>query len=481
MAMVLVIALLLRLINLNAGLWYDEILTLTRLIRLPPAVLVETYGSLNNHVLYTWLAKASSATFGESPWALRLPAVAFGVASIGAVWLLFREAGDRWAAVAAATLLAVSFHHVWFSQNARGYTGLLLFSTLAGFELHKALTTSERRHWFLYAAWFAAALLVHLSAAFLLVAHGLTVLIHGASAARKEAGATFAGWLAGPLIGFGAGTVVVALFFIPMLGGMIHEFTDVAGPPVAAASEVAEWRSPLWMMVESVRSFGVVGMAIPAAAVVAGIGVWRMVRAAPWIAVPYLIQIPLTLVVLMALSMRVWPRYFFIDIGFFVAAGAIGAFVIADWIARLLKARPGLGIDRTLVRALSAAAMILGSAPLLARNYEAPKQGFDDSLAYFEAQHGPDDKVATLGLASVYFDDFRGLGWPQVTSLATLRSLSRSLSAGGRLWVVTAFPAHARATFPSVQAELDAEFDKVAVFEGSLSGGDVEIYRSRKP
>ena len=243
---ILLAATVLRIIDLNSGLWYDEAVTVTQFVRLPPAELAVTYGSLNNHVLYTWLAKASVAVLGEHPWSLRLPAVMFGVASIAAVWALFRESGFRWAAVAAAALLAVSFHHVWFSENARGYTGLLLFTTLAGLALHRALTTRDARDWVVYAACFAISMLIHLSAAFLLAAQGLAVLAHGVITMRRDGPQVASRWIVGPLIGFGVGSVLVLLPFIPMIGGMVGAFAHASGADDPVVKGVTEWKSPLW-------------------------------------------------------------------------------------------------------------------------------------------------------------------------------------------------------------------------------------------
>jgi uncharacterized membrane protein len=47
------------------------------------------------------------------------------VASIGALYLLGRAVAGPTEALFAAALMTVAYHHVWFSQNARGYSGLL--------------------------------------------------------------------------------------------------------------------------------------------------------------------------------------------------------------------------------------------------------------------------------------------------------------------------------------------------------------------
>jgi hypothetical protein len=74
LAALLVLALVTRLVGLNASLWYDEVETLTNFVRLPWGELVCDFSSLNNHMFYSLQAKAAVELFGESAWALRLPA-----------------------------------------------------------------------------------------------------------------------------------------------------------------------------------------------------------------------------------------------------------------------------------------------------------------------------------------------------------------------------------------------------------------------
>src|SRR5262245_50050613 len=77
--------------RLGTGLWFDEIITLVDFVRLPTAELVRTFSSFNNHVLYSLEAQAAIALFGETAWALRLPAMLFGVAGVAALWWFGRQ------------------------------------------------------------------------------------------------------------------------------------------------------------------------------------------------------------------------------------------------------------------------------------------------------------------------------------------------------------------------------------------------------
>lgn len=474
-AVIVIAAFTIRLVNLDASLWYDEIITLVQSVRLPSAELIKTYGSLNNHVLYTWLAKGFSAVFGETPAALRFPAVVFGAASILAVWRLFRLDGLKWAAVSAAALLAVSYHHVWFSQNARGYTGLLLFTTLAAYYFSRALKSHTYRDWILYGLSIAIAMLLHLSAAFFVAAQGLTVICAAIAVSRREGMSQLGVWLRGPALGYVLGAAIVIAIFSPMLAGMAATLGSVSSAGADATRQVLDWRNPLWTLFESLKSFGVLSFAFPLAFGFIVLGVVRLLERGRWIIIPYLIHIPLTFIVLTSLSMRVWPRYFFVDIGFMFAALVVGAFWFAEIAAKYLKIADRTGLSDVRLKALGVAVMIGASLPLLMTNFRRPKQDFDGAYAMIERNASEADIKVALGLSSVFFNDYRGLNWPSPQSVDEFRSLEEH---GGRVWVVTAFPAHARAYYREIQSELDKEFELMGRFSGTLSGGEVTVYRS---
>ncbi len=118
-----VLALVLRLWNLNSDLWLDEVLTLLDFVRYPVGHIVTSFPSQNQHMLFSLLAKLTTTVFGESAWALRLPSVVFGIGSIWAFFYLGRKLLGQKEALLGCALLTVSYHHIWFSQNARGYMG----------------------------------------------------------------------------------------------------------------------------------------------------------------------------------------------------------------------------------------------------------------------------------------------------------------------------------------------------------------------
>ena len=118
----------LRLYALDRGLWIDEVTTFVEYARPAFGDIFTTYGSKNQRFLFSLAAHASIAAFGEHAWSLRLPAAFFGIATLWAIWLFGREVTGRTESLLAVTMLTFSYQHIWFSQNARGYSGLLFWT-----------------------------------------------------------------------------------------------------------------------------------------------------------------------------------------------------------------------------------------------------------------------------------------------------------------------------------------------------------------
>jgi uncharacterized membrane protein len=480
---IVALAAVLRLYKLDAGLWYDEIDTLVHHTRMSATELLTTYPSLNHHVLFTLQAKGAIALFGETAWALRLPAFVFGVASIVAFWLVARDVVSRWEVRLATLLLAVSYHHVWFSQNARGYTGMLFWGLLATFLLVRGAHSRSWGLWTAYGVASALAVYTHLSAALFVAAHGvvyLAVAWRGRRAAlasgRPPATAGYAGMM--PLYGFVLAGVLALLFHAPLLPQMVATFTAVAAPQSAIdTAAIAEWKNPLWMLLEVGRSLGpVLGIALPAIAVVVGVGMVDLARKGSILPAIMLVHIPLTIVIVMAASMRIWPRYFFIDIGFLCLFLVHGAFVLGAYVSRRAGPRLAWLANGQVVGLAFAIAGIVASVALLPRNYLYPKQDLLGARDFVEAQRTPDAAVVTLGLTSRPYADYYAPQWQAVSSLRELDTLA---STHPQVWLVYSFPAVTHRRHPDIAAYVGEHFDRVRRFPGTLGGGDVLVFRTK--
>src|SRR4030095_418298 len=167
----------LRLWHLESDLWHDEVGMLLNYVRPPLGEIVTSFSNQNQHMLYSVLGRLSVDLFGETAWAIRLPAVLFGVASLWALFLLGRRVLGTDQALLASALMTFSYHHIWFSQNARGYTGLLLFVLLATWLWLEALSRGGQEWWLFYVVAAVLGLVIHMTMAFVLAAHALLYLV----------------------------------------------------------------------------------------------------------------------------------------------------------------------------------------------------------------------------------------------------------------------------------------------------------------
>jgi hypothetical protein len=482
LAGVLAVALVLRIVRLDAPLWYDEVFTLTHFVRLPLERLVADFSSLNNHVFYSVLAKASVQTFGESAWALRLPAVAYGIASLVVVWWIGREAAGRVPALLAVFLLAISYHHVWFSQNARGFTGLMFWTSAATLLLVRGL---QRPSWAIacgYAACVGAGMYTHLSAIFFFAAHAV-VYVAGVAIARftgpSGPDASYPGFRdPRPLWGFVLGGAATLALHAPLVVQVARTVGRVSAG--TTGSPMAEWESPLRTAQELLLSVGDLGVAAPvallagAALVVAG--AIAIARRSPLLVAVYAVHVPLALALLWSLSFRIWPRYFFVDIGFVFLCVAAGAEAIGRQLGAGLRRRwPSAAVGNAPFAAI-VVAMTLASFVLLAKNYAHPKQDFAGAVALIERERVAGDVAVSTGLAAEPMKSYFAPGWPVVANAADLQ---QQLAAARTVWLVTAFPSHTQKRRADVMAIVDARFDLVAKLPGTLGDGTVRVYRSR--
>jgi 4-amino-4-deoxy-L-arabinose transferase-like glycosyltransferase len=132
-----VVALALRLFRLgHQSLWIDEVFTVQSAAvgeSVPIAHWLEVvHGPLFSLLLHVWCGVA-----GTSEWALRLPSALFGAALVPiAGWLSARWLG-RDTAIPAAWLTAGSPFLVWYGQEARNYSLLILAASVAALAVLK--------------------------------------------------------------------------------------------------------------------------------------------------------------------------------------------------------------------------------------------------------------------------------------------------------------------------------------------------------
>ena len=466
LAAILLLALVLRGVGLNAPLWYDEILTIDTHLRLPWRGMLQTY-SMNHHYFFDLQAKATIDAFGEVPWAVRLPALLFGLATIAAVWVLARDVADTKIAHITALLLALSYHQIWFSQNARGYTELAFWSTLGLIFFLRGLRDPRPGLWLGFGLTLAAATYTHLTGAFFFAALGLIWLL----ALLRGGGDRRLVWM--PLVGAVLGIALTLLAYAPLIPSLGD--TVAAVGDTSAIDVMQEYQNPLWTALEAVRTGIGSGGALVAlvALLMLGlslIGGFAAARREPWFAPAVLLHIVLTIVVLMALGMRLWPRFFFADIGFLMLLIVLGVQTVCSFAARLI------GRDGWAQRAFAVAVigMVLVSSAMAARNYSAPKQNLAGAVAMVADIRQPGERVYAVGPAATAFTGYFQTDWQTITDNAGYQA---ALAQPGPVLLVVAFPARVLRRVDQMQADRDGVLTEVKWFPGTLGDGGVVLFR----
>jgi len=480
LALLVVLALVARVIGLNGGLWIDEIYSLVRSFRAPLiGILTEFWGD-NHHPLYALLAHTSRAALGESAWTVRLPALLFGVAAIPMLFAVARVVASTREALLAAALLAVSYHHVWFSQNARGYSAIAFFALVTTWSLLRGIGRPRLSYAALYATAAALGAYTHLTMVLVVVGHAVAVAVHLAMTAGARGGddvvsaagtpVPAAARLRWALLAFGLSAALTLVLYAPMLDEVLHFF-------LRRPSQLRGVSTPRWAMVETVRvlvlglgaGLAVVGGLVVAAGGVVGLAglasFWKRSR----LFVLLLVCAALATVAGAALARgTMYPRFFFFAIGPAILIAVRGAFASCEWIAaRVGRTRAGDPIALAgigMVGALSAASLLF--------NYRYPKQDFEGAMRYVLAERQAGEAVVSAGLAADPYRMLYGQDWPNLSTVAEIDSVR---AAHDRTWVLWTFPRYLERHAPGVDKLLHDECPEPRVFRGTVGGGDVLV------
>lgn len=459
----------LRTYRIDTGLWFDEIVTLLDSVRQPLRVVVTHFPGDNDHPLYSLLAHISVGVFGESPLALRMPALLFGVAAIPMLYVLGTAVTSRREAAAAALVLTVSYHHIWFSQNARAYTLLLFCVLVSTHALVRFLEGGRGSALVLYAVVTALGAYAHLTMVIVSVGQAVACGVGGmwwdpSGRVRRE-------WrsLAASFVAAGGLTL---LLYAPMLTAM-DSFLEPAAT-VEASPAATSFGAALSSAMQGLRvGFGSLwGIALAAA--IAVVGAYSLVRARTVVALLLLLPAPLTVCAAVALQRPIRPRFVFFAAGFALLLGLRGAAVLGRLLSAWTGRLPPAAAASAMVTAVTVGAVVLsvGSLPY---GYRLPKQDYAGAVRLVEQSRRDGEVVAMIGeTTATPIGRYLGRSWERVDTHEDLQALR---AGNVPVWVVYTFPSYIQTGRPLLWEMLRDQCVHIADFDGTVSGGSVSVRR----
>ncbi len=471
---VLVLAVLvgvaLRVYFVDSGLWFDEIVTLVDSVRMPLAQIVTHFPSNNDHPLYSVLARLSIVAFGEHAWSLRLPAVVFGVAALPMLYVFGTRITSRFEAVSATLLLAISYHHIWFSQNARGYTILLFCALLATHLLLIGLRDNRRAAYVGFAVVSALAAYTHLTMVLFTLGQALVVTVHLLT--RRGARFELRDWF-NPAFGFALAGILTLVLYAPLLLDL-QKFFGAASPAGARVATTG------WAILETLRGLQLgyaTSGAIALGAALLLVGSWSYLRRNPIVLALFVVPGAVLLAATILLQRPTFPRFFFFLAGFALLITVRGIVVAAAWIARRLPSGALSARLRPLVPAASIAAAAVVSLLALPSGYRYPKQDYEGALKFLAANASAKDVVVLAGIGvTTPFQKYYGKAWPR---LASADQLTAARQQRNDVWLAYTFRQYIEALEPGLMREVLTHCPTVKTFPGTLAGGSIVVTKCR--
>lgn len=279
-AVLLVVAAVLRFLQLGAeSFWFDEII-MANLTRQPTAPLLEQLFATARAPLYPLLGHFWLQIFGASEAGARALSALFGVLSVPLVYVIGEEWFRRRVGLIAAVLMTLSAFQVYYSQEYRYYSLVILLTLLAALFYGRALRGNRPvRNFLLYTLFSVLLFYTHpLAAALPIAAFGLSFL--ALLLWRKSFRRLVPIWLVSQALIVVGALPTVALRLLRAGDGNLD---TVTGPDGGLTPWWLE-APPVWEPVRTIANFMVLGLryvvwlAIAAGVIVLLAGIVLMIR-----------------------------------------------------------------------------------------------------------------------------------------------------------------------------------------------------------
>jgi hypothetical protein len=360
----------------------DEVVTATR-FAVDIGTAVTNYSAPNNHILHSILVNLSVDVFGLEPWAVRLPALMFGLGLIVAVhWWISSATGRGSAGLWAAALVAGSSMLIQYSTVARGYTMVAVGFVVLMEIGRRLLDRPSLRLWVIWVVVAVAGLATVPVFVFPLSVVGVWLLFN-VIAGRSGDGVQFLWRLAAATLAVG---LLVVLAYLPaaITTGVASILDNPFIRSVAWSDLPGHWYRLTVNLIVLVGRDGVVAVVYSALFITAIVK--NRTIFGRFLSPAIGLVGPLVLVVarMVAPPQRVWLFLWPLVLGM---AGAAGAYLAERWFPRLTA-------DRWTVAIALSVAATMGLATLASGEIPASREGgpFRDAPAVAELLKGELDQ-----------------------------------------------------------------------------------------
>jgi hypothetical protein len=413
-----VVALVLRLYNLDTrSLEIDEVLQahITDLNKLDEvmAYTIASGDAMPLLNILNWLMR----DLANAEWVVRFPSAIAGALSVPVIYMLGKRLWNERAGSFAAAFLTFFPYQVWYGQEARPYTMLLLFTSMQMLFAHKLVSEANRHYWL----WFTLASIVNLythylawaatiSALFYLVSVLLGDLISGVLRSQGHMADRFISGVRQKheslvklvfLVLSCLGIFLAYLPWLPNLSAFLSR-TDLGFnrfPP--------DHTPTFTEFVTLLATFDVTGifilllpLAIVALTVRSFRGRWKEgLLVLIWLGVP----LAAFVIKVQGAILTVWPRYFYFLLPSILLLLAFGLETLVQWIEVVVKRAhswsrvPFARIGKPLAYAALGALIIAQVAPALASSYKMAKEDTRSATQYLVQISPPDSVVLSVG------------------------------------------------------------------------------------
>jgi hypothetical protein len=345
----------------------------------------------NNHILYSLLARCSVTLLGESEFAARLPALGMGLLGIVTLFQFGKRFLGETSGMLASVLLALSAFHIDHSTEARGYSGLALFSILSSWYFLEGLKANELKSWMCYVLFTVLGFYAHVFMIAVSISQLFTamVFIAGDKLIARGTGIPLRNFRHFLIFLFAAAIVTLAIF-VPVLPAFV---TNMGKVYLVSVNRIPFLLSLLHSLLPGTHGF--LGCIFYGVLFCAGAFYIFRSNTALCVYLLTLLSLPLTLYLLLN-PMFVFERYFIFALPFVLLVVSHGVIGLAGKFT---------GIYKKGFICFCLALMVYASLPDLGTVLSQDRQNYREAVRYVEdaIREGDGDLVFSIGYAGEHF------------------------------------------------------------------------------